>query len=281
MPAAPLDVPPVGLGGMPCVNDDRLNNELPTIEEQPWPPTRFSPIHFDYRVWDAWWTGDPDKLMRAYYSICANSSIGRQYFATTGEAGISAVRPGQYQGGLIGSIRRGSGGRPTPPGENRTHYHMPLPGDLSSASASLLLAQPPQLTDDDSSVDEKPEGGRIRRRAVAMKPVTHRGTGQRHLRISVLTLSLQHRRHRRSRRCMQLAQGRREPGYRVLNWISHLRRPRPAFRPGRTPESNCTPVTCTRTFRQSGPHRRKPAGPVGSPPRATRTTGWRKAGGDR
>ena len=172
-------------------------------------------------------------------------------------------------------------GPATPPGENRTHYHMPLPGDLSSASASLLLAQPPQLTDDDSSVDEKPEGGRIRRRAVAMKPVTHRGTGQRHLRISVLTLSLQHRRHRRSRRCMQLAQGRREPGYRVLNWISHLRRPRPAFRPGRTPESNCTPVTCTRTFRQSGPHRRKPAGPVGSPPRATRTTGWRKAGGDR
>jgi hypothetical protein len=31
----------------------------------------------------------------------ANSSIGRQYFATTGEAGISAVRPGQYRSGQV------------------------------------------------------------------------------------------------------------------------------------------------------------------------------------
>jgi hypothetical protein len=95
MPAAPLGIPPVGLTGMPYVNDDRFMNELPTVEEQPWPPTRFNPVMFDFRVWDAWWSGDPDKLMRAYYSIGANSSIGRQYFATTGEAGISAVRPGR------------------------------------------------------------------------------------------------------------------------------------------------------------------------------------------
>jgi hypothetical protein len=104
--AAPLGVPPAGLTGMPYVNDDRLNMELPTLPDQPWPPTRFNPIAFDHRVWRAWWTGSPDMLMRAYYSIGANSSIGRQYFATTGEAGISAVRPGQYRGGLIGSIRR-------------------------------------------------------------------------------------------------------------------------------------------------------------------------------
>ena len=76
------------------------------LENQPWPPPRFNPVQFDYRVWDAWWSGDPDKLMRAYYSIGANSSLGRQFFATTGEAGLSPVRPGQYRGGLIGSIRR-------------------------------------------------------------------------------------------------------------------------------------------------------------------------------
>jgi hypothetical protein len=99
--AAPLGVPPVG-----NYTDARLNSELPTLENEPWPPVRWNPVAFDYRVWDAWWSGDPDKLMRAYYSIGGNSPIGRQYFATTGEAGISAVRPGQYRGGLIGSIRR-------------------------------------------------------------------------------------------------------------------------------------------------------------------------------
>jgi hypothetical protein len=105
MNAAPLGVPPAGAPG-PYFTDSRLNNELPTLPDQPWPPVRFNPIQFDYRVWSAWYGGDPDALMRAYYSIGANSPIGRQYFATTGEAGISAVRPGQYRGGFIGSIRR-------------------------------------------------------------------------------------------------------------------------------------------------------------------------------
>ncbi len=128
--------------------------ELPTEGNQPWPPTRFNPIQFDYRVWDAWWGGDPDKLMRAYYSIGANSSIGRQYFASSGEAGISAVRPGQYRGGLIGSIRRFFWGQPTPPGEKRTNYHLPLAADLASASAALLFAQPPALKAADQATQD-------------------------------------------------------------------------------------------------------------------------------
>jgi hypothetical protein len=154
-PAAPLGVPPVGANALPYFTDRRLDNELPTLANQPWPPARFNPVQFDYRVWDAWWTGDPDKLMRAYYSIGANSSIGRQYFATTGEAGISAVRPGQYRGGLIGSVRRFFWGQPTPPGEKRTNYHLPLPGDLASMSAALLFAQPPTLKyDGDTAVQD-------------------------------------------------------------------------------------------------------------------------------
>jgi hypothetical protein len=35
---------------------------------------------------------------------------------------------------------------------------MPLPGDLSSANASLLFAQPPQLTYEDSNVQDYLEG---------------------------------------------------------------------------------------------------------------------------
>jgi A118 family predicted phage portal protein len=65
------------------------------------------------------------------------------------------VRPGQYRGGLIGSIRRFYWGQPTPPGEKRTNYHMPLPADLASASASLLYSQPPSLKyAEDSSVQD-------------------------------------------------------------------------------------------------------------------------------
>lgn len=150
MPAAPLGFPMTGMQ----YSDSRLNSELPTEDNQPWPPTHFNPIQFDFRVWDAWWSGDPDKLMRAYYSIGANSSIGRQYFATTGEAGISAVRPGQYRGGLIGSIRRFFWGQPTPPGEKRTNYHVPLAGDIASMSASLLFDEPPALRVDPNEVGD-------------------------------------------------------------------------------------------------------------------------------
>jgi A118 family predicted phage portal protein len=150
MPAAPLGVPPVG-----NYTDARMSNELPTLEDQPWPPVRWNPVQFDYRVWDAWWSGDPDKLMRAYYSIGANSPVGRQYFATTGEAGISAVRPGQYRGGLIGSVRRFFWGLPTPPGEKRTNYHVPLAADLATASSALLYSQPPALKyDGDTAVQD-------------------------------------------------------------------------------------------------------------------------------
>ena len=51
MPAAPLGFP---LNGMQY-SDSRLNSELPTQDDQPWPPTHFNPIQFDFRVWDAWW----------------------------------------------------------------------------------------------------------------------------------------------------------------------------------------------------------------------------------
>jgi hypothetical protein len=90
-----VGIPLTPLAAMPSppgLQDDRLMSGLPTIATQPWPPTRFNPIAFDYRMWDASWSGDPDKRMRACFSIGSNGAIGRHYFATSGEAGISAVR---------------------------------------------------------------------------------------------------------------------------------------------------------------------------------------------
>lgn len=131
--------------------DDRSMDSLPSDPDQPWPPVRHNPVAYSYRLWDAWWTGDPDKLMRAYYSLSGNSPTGRQFFTTTGEAGLTPARPGQFRGGLIGQLRRWYWGTPTPPGEKRTNYHVPIAADLSAASAALLFAQPPALTFDDNS----------------------------------------------------------------------------------------------------------------------------------
>src|SRR5579859_2110749 len=148
-----LDLPFAGTGT--AFMDNRLQNALPTGGPTPWPPVRFNPVNYDQRIWSAWWSGSPDELMRAYYSIGANSPLGRQYFATTGEAGLPAPRPGQFRGGLIGSIRRFFWGNPTPPGEKRSNYHIPIAGDLAATSASLLFAQPPTLKyEQDSTVQD-------------------------------------------------------------------------------------------------------------------------------
>jgi hypothetical protein len=44
--------------------DNRGRMSLPTANG-PWPPAHFNPVNYDLRLWDAWWSGDPDKLMRA------------------------------------------------------------------------------------------------------------------------------------------------------------------------------------------------------------------------
>ena len=125
-------------------SDNRGALALPS-SNQPWPPTHFDPVGFSMRLWSAWWSGDPDALMRAYYSLGANSPVGRSYFATTGESGSRSSRAAQQRTGLIGSIRRWFWGNPTPPGEKRTNYHVPIAGDISAMSSSLLFSKPPTL----------------------------------------------------------------------------------------------------------------------------------------
>ena len=54
-------------------------------------------------------------------------------------------RPGQYRGGLLGSIEYSFWGQPVPPGEKRTRLHVPIAGDIAQTSASLLFSTPPEL----------------------------------------------------------------------------------------------------------------------------------------
>lgn len=86
--------------------DDRQMSALPTGGDMPWPPPEYTDVTYMMRIWDAWWCGDRQKLAWVYYNLGANSPTGRAFFATTGEKGMPTPRPGQYRGGLLGSIER-------------------------------------------------------------------------------------------------------------------------------------------------------------------------------
>lgn len=121
--------------------DDRSALQLP-VTNQAWPPKPYAPISRRLLIWDAWHSGEIDKLATVYYDLGGNSTAGRSFFATTGEAGMPTVRPGQYRSGLIGSIQRWFHGQPTPPGEKRNKYHVPVAGDIAATSSDLLFAEP-------------------------------------------------------------------------------------------------------------------------------------------
>jgi hypothetical protein len=118
---------------------------IPTTN-RPWPPPEMNPITFQWRIWNAWWSGDKDQLSWVYYNLGANSPVGRSFFATTGEPGLPIPRPGQFRGGLLGSINYSFHGSPVPPGEKRTKMHVPIASDIAATSADLLFSKPPVIT---------------------------------------------------------------------------------------------------------------------------------------
>jgi hypothetical protein len=127
------------------VVDDRMRMLIPTAS-RPWPPPELNPVTFQWRIWDAWWSADVQKLSWVYYNLGANSPVGRAFFATTGEPGLPIPRPGQFRGGLLGSINYSFHGSPVPPGEKRTKMHVPLASDIAATSADLLFSKPPVVT---------------------------------------------------------------------------------------------------------------------------------------
>ena len=84
--------------------------------------------------------------MWTYYNLGANSPVGREYFSTTGEPGLPIPRPGQFRGGLLGSVSYTYWGSPVPPGEKRTKIHVPVAGDIATTSSDLLFSKPPTIT---------------------------------------------------------------------------------------------------------------------------------------
>lgn len=122
---------------------------LPTAElaDQPWPPFHWDPVAHDQRLWSAWFSGKASELAWAYLNLGANSQTGRAFFRTTGEASTRIPKPGQYRGGLLGSVDRTFWGTSPSAGEKRTKIHVPIAGDVSSMSADLLFAKRPRFGD--------------------------------------------------------------------------------------------------------------------------------------
>lgn len=144
-----MTTPITGTGAV----DNRMRMLMPTTS-RPWPPPEFSPITYQYRIWDAWWSADPVKLQWVFYNLGANSPVGRAYFATTGEPGLPMPRPGQFRGGLLGSVAYTFWGAPTPPGEKRSKLHVPIASDIAATSADMLFSKPPVVTASNSANQE-------------------------------------------------------------------------------------------------------------------------------
>jgi len=95
-----------------------------------WPPVEYAPALAQFADYDAWWSGNPDKLGRAYQRRDPNAP---------------KTRPSQLRGGVVGTLSRWFWGAPLQQGQRRTAVHMPLPADIATASADLLFARPPSF----------------------------------------------------------------------------------------------------------------------------------------
>lgn len=93
-----------------------------------WPPAEAADAAPYYREWLTWYRGNPEELWR-YYS---GQSVMQP-----------RLRPSQLAGGVQGWLARAWWGRPFTTGASRVH--LPTAADVSSLSAALVFADPPQL----------------------------------------------------------------------------------------------------------------------------------------
>ena len=109
---------------------------LPTASVA-WPPKDLSRVAPKLTEWDAWWSGDPDRLAGVY---------GR-----TGHTIAPSDRPSQHAGGVVGAVSRMFWGRPRADltKAEPARLHLPIAADIAQASADLLFSDGPVLVSDD------------------------------------------------------------------------------------------------------------------------------------
>jgi A118 family predicted phage portal protein len=106
--------------------------------DSPWPPLAHRHILDQIETFDAWYTGDRDRLAYVYGGV---AGYGR------GGDALVRNRPSQFRSGLQGRLSRFFWGEPV---RNQHHrmvkLHVPCAADIASTSAGLLFAEPPTIT---------------------------------------------------------------------------------------------------------------------------------------
>lgn len=118
---------------------------MPPLNIRPddvWPPGPKA-VHESYRQWDAWLCGDRDELARVYGGADAAVPVG------------FTDRESQFRGGLVGTLARFFWGQPQSPGQRSPKLHVPIASDIASTSANMLFAEPPAVTIDNDSLQER------------------------------------------------------------------------------------------------------------------------------
>lgn len=107
----------------------------------PWPPPAHADAYRDFEAWDAWYSGDPDRLFDVYSPDHGTSrrDIERRGYNTRA----------QHTDGVIGQLARWFMGAPPRAGERVTRLHIPAAGDLATTWADLMFGQAPTVTAED------------------------------------------------------------------------------------------------------------------------------------
>jgi len=114
---------------------------MPEDPQTPWPPAHMRTALADYRKWEAWWSGDPDRLHRVYNATHVTDALD----TSTGGAGtISRMSTGA-------ATRTFWGTAPSAGTSRAAKLHVPLAADIAVASADLLFAEPPALVVPDAA----------------------------------------------------------------------------------------------------------------------------------
>lgn len=106
----------------------------------PWPPRDQEKALRRIAEWDAWYSGDPGKLATAY--AYGGDSVGSAYSTPSSPHVYRRSDGSEWSGGLVGWAHRMWWGEPVDDtSSSRGKLHIPLAGDIATASADLLFSQ--------------------------------------------------------------------------------------------------------------------------------------------